>query len=382
MKKIVIYRKLISGILFFWIIGTIFAINTQSEWRKIIKNGWSEIINVHNECRIVTNNRTDYDIFVPTSLSAEWLAFRNNPPTNVGLGTCGCFNNTDCSAGFVCTSSVGICTWSAVNPCDTVRSSAYMLNTDIKVTSCSIYSYWPPILQIGLLLNTPEIIALDWWTTNSNYWDPSCETYLWSLCDTLTNSPGSALHSKLIESSTIDKRKITDSCGSNTQIVSGRTNTNALKYIRCYYSTTPASTCNAITSLNQCTAINGCKLSIPWTCISECIAAWGTEVNIWSINICRFNASICPSGRSQYQNWSTTSSNTCGWPDCGCPWGCTTSSHSRWNINRELCEYTDPYCDYCYWWNQCQDAWWCPGAYAQYNLQCNANITQIWCIKN
>ncbi|AHB41182.1 F-box associated region protein [candidate division SR1 bacterium RAAC1_SR1_1] len=78
----------VVGILFFGIIGVIFAINTQNEGWRITKSGSSATVNVHNECRVVTNNRTDNDIFVPTSSSAEWLSFRNNLPTNVILAEC------------------------------------------------------------------------------------------------------------------------------------------------------------------------------------------------------------------------------------------------------------------------------------------------------
>ncbi len=83
-----------------------YAINTLYEWRRIAKNGGSEMINAYNECRVVTNNRINNDIFVPINSSSEWLLFRNNTPTNVDLWTCGCKTNADCSVWSICSGYV------------------------------------------------------------------------------------------------------------------------------------------------------------------------------------------------------------------------------------------------------------------------------------
>jgi hypothetical protein len=61
-----------------------------------------------------------------------------------------------------------------------------------------------------------------------------------------------------------------------------------------------------------------------------------------SVKICRFNQSSCPSGWSQYKNWSTTASKTC---DGSCvTWGggtkvCTTGSHAWEDRAQETCSW-------------------------------------------
>lgn len=52
-----------------------------------IANGANTNISEHSVCQKVTN-ATGRSIMVPTKASAEWLSFRNNPPSGVTLGAC------------------------------------------------------------------------------------------------------------------------------------------------------------------------------------------------------------------------------------------------------------------------------------------------------
>jgi hypothetical protein len=278
-----------------------------------------------------------------------------------------CTTNTECSVGQLCVPTAGTCTWSATNPCDTLKPSAYMLNTNIKSIGCSIYSSWPPILDIWILENSVEMIALDWWTTNSNYWDNACNTYLNTTCGTFTNYAGSALHSKLIEPSTIDKRKRTDSCWSNTSVTPWLAYTNALKMIRCYYSSAPVNTCNTIASLNQCVSITGCRLSTPWTCTTQtCWTANGqsySTLTSTSPNLCNIGSvtnfvtnplnrtrscgtascsatkqAICGNGIKEWTEECDGGSRTCSISTAQWTQYCT-SSCTRWtSCNITLCD--------------------------------------------
>lgn len=95
----------------------------------------------------------------------------------------------------------------------------------------------------------------------------------------------------------------------------------------------------------------------------QCTNLGGSVVSDSSGNdFCRFSQSYCPSGWSQYNKWTTTSSKTCssGW-SCEC----TTGSHSWSSTNRETCSYPDA--------DKCYDTF--SGNY----LTCYANIDSIGC---
>jgi hypothetical protein len=50
---------------------------------RITKSGGSKFIVEHGLCSTVTNNKTDYDLFVPTKTSAEFSQFRSTTTTGV-----------------------------------------------------------------------------------------------------------------------------------------------------------------------------------------------------------------------------------------------------------------------------------------------------------
>ncbi len=80
---------------------------------------------------------------------------------------------------------------------------------------------------------------------------------------------------------------------------------------------------------------------------NSCASAGGTIVSDGSVSFCKFaNLSSCPSGWSHYQNWTTTSANTCtGTESGGCTVNpssdktCTTGSHAWGNASVETCAY-------------------------------------------
>jgi len=76
--------------------------------------------------------------------------------------------------------------------------------------------------------------------------------------------------------------------------------------------------------------------------VADCQAAGGTAKGAPDICICEFNASSCPSGWSQFNNWSSTISQTCS-DDSGTCTGttsCTTGQHSWSDTALETCAYT------------------------------------------
>lgn len=96
---------------------------------------------------------------------------------------------------------------------------------------------------------------------------------------------------------------------------------------------------------------------------SECTDNGGSVVSDGSGNdFCRFSLSSCPSGWSQYEDWSTTESKYCKIDDfCTCcihDMQCTTGEHSWSNSIRESCNYEDESCNV---------------------YDCNANVNSIGC---
>jgi len=150
---------------------------------------------------------------------------------------------------------------------------------------------------------------------------------------------------------------------------------------------------------------------------SECTSAGGTVQIDGTKQFCKFIQSSCPSGWSQYNNWSTTTAQSkTGTVQNGCPGAknCATSSHGWGNIARESCSYTDAlwnsssyvgyYCGYpvndcspvdqtacsyscdgdsCYW--NCTYCSWYPGCTYDNNYCSNpstllyAKLTEVGC---
>jgi len=72
---------------------------------------------------------------------------------------------------------------------------------------------------------------------------------------------------------------------------------------------------------------------------AACTAAGGEIVpSDVSYPMCRFNAASCPSGWTQYKNYSTNVANTCPNGSCG---GCTAPAHSWSNTATGSCVYSN-----------------------------------------
>ena len=91
-RKLLFFSFLIFlGAFLIWFSSFILA--QGADWYRVTKNGGSETIDKHAICWIVTNNRTDYDVFVPVKNLAEWQAFidsiqNESYPENVTLSPC------------------------------------------------------------------------------------------------------------------------------------------------------------------------------------------------------------------------------------------------------------------------------------------------------
>ncbi len=78
---------------------------------------------------------------------------------------------------------------------------------------------------------------------------------------------------------------------------------------------------------------------------NDCISAGGVIVQSDGVYFCKFSSSSCPSGWTQYQNWSTTTSaRGCGGGDEGCGTNCVcgysccdTGEHPWSNVATESC---------------------------------------------
>jgi hypothetical protein len=102
---------------------------------------------------------------------------------------------------------------------------------------------------------------------------------------------------------------------------------------------------------------------------SNCISLGGTVMNDGANSYCRLSISSCPSGWSNYYNYSATVVRTCTGTTnnaTNCPaQSCTTASHAWANIAKETCIYNNR----TYSWGSCHDT-------AQ---TCSATINQLGC---
>lgn len=86
-------------------------------------------------------------------------------------------------------------------------------------------------------------------------------------------------------------------------------------------------TSNAVVTVNASLSFYG-----SWHNEADCISNGGAVADDGTNKFCKLTS--CPSGWTQYNNWSATSANACS--DCG---SCLTGSHSWGNIVREFCPY-------------------------------------------
>lgn len=89
-------------IVFFILLALVIIVFAADYYR--INSGDGQLIDEHNQCRIVSNGGSN-DIFVPTKTSQEWEDFRNNAPGSISFSSCiqdpcgGCGGNEICCDG-------------------------------------------------------------------------------------------------------------------------------------------------------------------------------------------------------------------------------------------------------------------------------------------
>ncbi len=114
---------------------------------------------------------------------------------------------------------------------------------------------------------------------------------------------------------------------------------------------------------------------------TQCTNLWGTVLtDAYNNKFCRFNSASCPVWWTQYQNWRTTSPNTCRstgstplWWQESCP-PCTTGSDTWSN------QATKPSCTYAN--VRYHEGSWGDisiRCYLGWTSTCTANVSQIWC---
>lgn len=104
--------------------------------------------------------------------------------------------------------------------------------------------------------------------------------------------------------------------------------------------------------------------------VSDCTSAGGTTINDGTNIFCKFASSSCPSGWTQYANYSTTTANTCVGQNtsskCSGATSCTTGSHGFNNTIAETCSYNSTQYSF---WTGC-------GTSA---LTCKATVAEVGC---
>ena len=109
MKNKTIIFSCLYFVLLFTLLVSIFVFTAQqaSAGGTTIATGITSQIDVHGQCRRVTNNHATLSIFVPHLSSAEWESFILHHPGHVALAACpwsSCvprvgYNNAQCQSG-------------------------------------------------------------------------------------------------------------------------------------------------------------------------------------------------------------------------------------------------------------------------------------------
>ncbi len=103
---------------------------------------------------------------------------------------------------------------------------------------------------------------------------------------------------------------------------------------------------------------------------ADCTINGGVLVNSGGNKFCKFSSNSCPSGWSQYNNWSTTKATRCAPGGYTCGWGeCTTGYHSWSDAARETCVYS---------WRE-SVVWRGGGSCDSRTSTCTAEATEIGC---
>jgi len=82
MKRYIVIAAVILGIILFAVV--VKAVNDSYRINKTA----SSIINEQGSCRVVTNNSSVFDYFIPTKTLTEWNLFKTNKPADVSLSSC------------------------------------------------------------------------------------------------------------------------------------------------------------------------------------------------------------------------------------------------------------------------------------------------------
>ncbi len=128
MKNFFLCFLFISSIIIWWVI---MAQPHPNSWFRVnTGNSNRQTITAHSITRQVTNNCSN-NIFVPTSWSTEWSAFRNNKPNCVDL-----CDPTSRWARSTCSDACGWWVRTRTNDCWTVQSQ------NCNTHSCSIRIDW------------------------------------------------------------------------------------------------------------------------------------------------------------------------------------------------------------------------------------------------
>lgn len=145
------------------------------------------------------------------------------------------------------------------------------------------------------------------------------------------------------------------SAGTASSAATAATATTATNSSNASYATTAGNGVSGVSGSNL-TLSNGTSLALPsgggstttdpcsasatlqgGKTYAQCCAVGGTVVTAGGSAVCQV-ALACPGGWSAYQDWSTTTANSCGGGGCGST-SCSTSGHSWSNTAREGCSF-------------------------------------------
>lgn len=145
-KPVKIFTAVIVALLFFSVIGTVYALNSWDSGYRVNNGsvGDVQIDGATGPCQRVTNNSGNH-IFIPTKTANEWHSFNTNHPAGVTIGNC-CAAN----AGLGCskTNTCGTVTTYGVYLCDGWTCNAAPPSESDCGTYLSTY-LWSPSMHNG-----------------------------------------------------------------------------------------------------------------------------------------------------------------------------------------------------------------------------------------
>ena len=357
----------------------VWGINTLLEGYRITSSGRD--IDAHGVCKNVKSTDGN-DYFAPTKTALEWNSFLNNHPNSITLSSCA--DQRGCKLKYRIKTSTATSTWAetdwgSANGGDWVYGPAVYATGDKTTVS----------YEVALMCDEEHSMTLGYRYRGNQgpYWNTSIGTHssdrfatsttlTWSYggftdpypkscairggdggCGMLiyeSNESGPLICDASIQFDFVRwapgyvADKYGSSQGGNTCPTEG---CSLEMGIRCF---TPTTSCSEPTTL----LANGSSSHT----VSDCEIAGGTVYDGGTEGCVRkFTNSYCPSTWTQYNNWSTTTSNTCSDYQCS---SCTTGSHTFSDTAVESCRYSA--------WSG-GDGGWCTSAY------CRASVTEIGC---